>query len=388
MQKVSIKLRPRRGLWYARIRWYIGSVQRECEIPTRTKSKVEANQRLQKVKRKAEEIIELYLSGKKWEAPWMTKDGKSNIVHFTLVNGVEQWLSQRSSEGIRQSTIKRNRYSLKSLMSHICTSIPLSKVNTSMIDSYKNYCIHKGNKPHGININLRAIKTFFNWCYKRELIEKNLFVDMVSKPKELPVYIPDSLFDKLMELDWLDDQYKTAFSFYRDTGCRRSEPFLGELHGDWLLISGDETKQRMDKELSLSHINLERITEMRAFLESYKGTLDSWKGNLSKTFLKAMREVDGQDTKYHLHCLRHTFAVRRYLQTRDIYLVKQELGHSSVVTTEIYAKFSLRRLEADFPSLVKSTNISNIGQIGHNYKGHTFAGVSVSTIISGLRTSS
>ena len=269
----------------------------------------------------------------------MTKDGKSKL--FTvLVNGVEQWLSQRSSEGIRQSTIKRNRYSLESLMSHIGTSMPLSKVSTSMIDSYRNYCIQKGNKPNGININLRAIKTFFNWCYKRELIEKNLFVDMVSKPKELPLYIPDRLFNKLMQLEWLDDNYKTAFSFYRDTGCRRSEPFLGELHGDWLLIGGDETKQRMDKELSLSHINLERITEMRAFLESYKGTLDSWIGNLSKTFLKAMREVDGQDTKYHLHCLRHTFAVRRYLQTRDIYLVKQELGHSSVVTTEIYAKLN------------------------------------------------
>ena len=265
--------------------------------------------------------------------------------------------------------------------------MPLSKVSTSMIDSYRNYFIQKGNKPNGININLRAIKTFFNWCVKRELIEKNLFVDMVSKPKELPLYIPDSLFDKLMELDWLDDQYKTAFSFYRDTGCRRSEPFLGELHGDWLLIGGDETKQRMDKELSLSHTNLERITEMRAFLESYKGTLDSWIGNLSKTFLKAMREVDGQDTKYHLHCLRHTFAVRRYLQTRDIYLVKQELGHSSVVTTEIYAKFSLRRLEADFPSLVNSTKNTQIWERGHDYGGHTSTSVSVSPLISGIRTS-
>jgi len=387
MQKMSIKLRPRRGLWYARIRWYIGSVQKECEIPTRTKSKVKANERLKEVKRKAEEIIELYLSGNKWKATWMTKNGKSKIVHFTLGNGIEQWLGQRSSEGIRQSTIRRNRYSLESLMSHIGTSIPLSKVSTSMIDSYRNHCIHKGMKPNGININLRAIKTFFNWCVKRELIEKNLFVDMVSKPKELPLYIPDRLFDKLMELDWLDDQYKTAFSFYRDTGCRRSEPFLGELHGDWLLIGGDETKQRIDKELSLSHINLERITEMRAFLESYKGTLDSWIGNLSKTFLKAMREVDGQDTKYHLHCLRHTFAVRRYLQTRDIYLVKQELGHASVVTTEIYAKFSMRRLEADFPLLGKSTSISNIGQMGHNNKGHISTGVSISPIISELRTS-
>ena len=154
-----------------------------------------------------------------------------------------------------------------------------------------------------------------------------------------------------------------------------------------MLIGGDETKQRMDKELSLSHINLERITEMRAFLESYKGTLDSWIGNLSKTFLKAMREIDGQDTKYHLHCLRHTFAVRRYLQTRDIYLVKQELGHSSVVTTEIYAKFSLRRLENDFPSLVKSIKNAENWINGHTFDGHSTSSVPLSPIISGIRTS-
>lgn len=376
-------LKNRRETWYARIRMVTDGRKTEKQIPLRTKSKVTARERLELVNRDEESIRK----GLNISFPWLNDEGINKIIKLSISEIVEQWLSQRSSEGIRQSTIKRNRYSLESLMSHIGTSMPLSKVSTSMIDSYRNHCIHKGNKPNGININLRAIKTFFNWCVKRDLIEKNLFVDMVSKPKELPLYIPDRLFNELMQLEWLDDNYKTAFSFYRDTGCRRSEPFLGELHGDWLLIGGNETKQRMDKELSLSHINLGRITEMRAFLESYKGTLDSWVGNLSKTFLKAMREVDGQDTKYHLHCLRHTFAVRRYLQTRDIYLVKQELGHSSVVTTEIYAKFSLRRLEADFPSLVNSTKNNRNWLNGTQEVEHTSGGVSVSSIISGLSTS-
>ena len=376
-------LKNRRDSWYARVLWYEEQRKREKQVPLRTSSKVTARERLAEVNKVENDIKQ----GMEFSFPWLSDSTTTKVQRYTVLDAVEQWLSQRSSEGIRQSTIKRNRYSLESLMSHIGTSIPLSKVSTSMIDSYRNHCIHKGNKPNGININLRAIKTFFNWCYKRELIEKNLFVDMVSKPKELPLYIPDSLFDKLMQLEWLDDNYKTAFSFYRDTGCRRSEPFLGELHGDWLLIGGDETKQRMDKELSLSHINLERITEMRAFLESYKGTLDSWIGNLSKTFLKAMREVDGQDTKYHLHCLRHTFAVRRYLQTRDIYLVKQELGHQSVVTTEIYAKFSLRRLENDFPSLVNNTKNNENWINGHVFDGNTSNSATVSPIISGVSTS-
>lgn len=375
----------RRDVWYARVKWYESGKKHQTtkEIPLRTKSKVTARERLSEINKVENDIKQ----GMEFSFPWLSDSTTTKVQRYTVLDAVEQWLNQRSSEGIRQSTIKRNKYSLDSLISYIGTSTPLSKVSTSMIDSYRNYCIQKGNKANGININLRAIKTFFNWCYKRELIEKNLFVDMVSKPKQLPLYIPDSLFDKLMQLEWLDDNYKTAFSFYRDTGCRRSEPFLGELHGNWLLIGGDETKQRMDKELSLSHINLERITEMRAFLESYKGTLDSWIGNLSKTFLKAMREVNGQDTKYHLHCLRHTFAVRRYLQTCDIYLVKQELGHSSVVTTEIYAKFSLRRLEADFPSLVNNTKNTKNQEKVHRFKVHSTSTIPVSSIISGLRTS-
>jgi len=85
--------------------------------------------------------------------------------------------------------------------------------------------------------------------------------------------------------------------------------------------------------LELSPINLERLTEMRAFLESYDGTLESWISNISKTFLKAMREVDGKETKYHLHCLRYTFAVRRLIQGASIYELKLLMGHSSVTTT-------------------------------------------------------
>ena len=63
-----------------------------------------------------------------------------------------------------------------------------------------------------------------------------------------------------------------------------------------------------------------------------------------------------------LHCLRHTFAVRRYLETRDIYLVKTELGHASVVMTEKYANFDVRKLEEDFPSIVdeKHPNIPTV----------------------------
>ena len=46
------------------------------------------------------------------------------------------------------------------------------------------------------------------------------------------------------------------------------------------------------------------------------------------------------------------------------------MGHSSVTTTEIYAKFSLRRLEMDFPSLVNSNNSGENQKMGHELMGY------------------
>ena len=47
------------------------------------------------------------------------------------------------------------------------------------------------------------------------------------------------------------------------------------------------------------------------------------------------------------------------------------MGHSSVTTTEIYAKFNLRRLEMDFPSLVKNNNNGEKRDLGYDNLGYT-----------------
>ena len=359
-------LKKRRESWYARVLWYDNKLKKEKQVPLRTKSKVSARERLAIVNKVESDIK----AGIEFTFPWLSNDSTTTVKRFTISNAVDLWLSNRKSNGIRQSTIRRNRYSMESFMSIVGRNKPLTDITTNIIDVYKDACIEKGMSPSGININLRAVKTLLRWCYRRDYINKVPHIDMVSKPKSMPLYIPDRIFAELMRLDWLDDQYKTAFLFYRETGCRASEPFIGELDGNWLLISGDKTKQRADKELRLNNECLRLCIRMQNHLDKYNGTVESFTQNLSKTFLKAMREIDGDDTKYHLHCLRHTFAVRRYLQTKDIYLVKQEMGHASVTTTEVYAQFSLRRLEMDFPTLVESPNMSEIPEMGHEFVGH------------------
>ena len=362
-------LRKRREKWYARTQWRLDSgCLKELETPLRTTSIITARERLSLVNKAESDIKAGIINSQNYKRhfEWLNQNKKPAIIGFVVSDAVETWLKYRQSNGIRPSTIKRNRYSMDSFMSIVGETRQLVSVNTELIDHYRNVVLKNGLSPTSTNINLRTIKTFLRWHKVREHIDKVPHIDMVSIPKSMPLYIPDRMFEELMNLPWLKQHYKDAFWFYRETGCRLSEPFIGKLDDNWLIISGADTKQRKDTELQLSDKCLGVFDEMKEKMNQFNGKPENWTSNLSKTFLKAIREVDGMDTKYHLNCLRHTFAVRRYLQTRDIYLVKKEMGHASVTTTEIYANFSMRRLQKDFPSLVKQVSNGEIPRVGHD----------------------
>ena len=56
---VMATLKPRREVWYARVRWYENDVLKETQVPLKTQSKVTARKRLSEVNRCEDEVIEL-----------------------------------------------------------------------------------------------------------------------------------------------------------------------------------------------------------------------------------------------------------------------------------------------------------------------------------------
>ena len=86
------------------------------------------------------------------------------------------------------------------------------------------------------------------------------------------------------------------------------------------------------------------------YKNSHKGIIDTY----SKEFKKCVKALGFSEHKF--HNLRDTYAVRRWIETGDIYLVSKEIGHKSVVVTQKYADFNLRRLKVDFPSLKQIIN--------------------------------
>jgi len=75
-------------------------------------------------------------------------------------------------------------------------------------------------------------------------------------------------------------------------------------------------------------------------------------GTLSKKFKKVLVDTGlyylPSGDKRTFHCLRHTFAVKTYYDTKDIYRVSKLLGHIKVTTTQIYAEFDNVQLGSDF----------------------------------------
>ena len=150
---------------------------------------------------------------------------------------------------------------------------------------------------------------------------------------------------------------KRFFGFYLATGFRRSTPFFGHMEGNWLVIPADAPYNKSKRELevnldsTLHKIWLEMM-ELKAEWKKSGFKFRSLTGKISKQFKRAIREC-GIDDSQHLHNTRHTFAVREWLKSNNIYGVKEQLGHSSVAVTERYAKHKRSRIAGDFPSLTK-----------------------------------
>jgi len=359
-------LKKRRGLWYARVRWYNqNGMSKDKQVPLRTDSKVTALERLSAVTKVESDIKD----GIAFSFPWLNDDGLIKVVRKSLSDVISDFMSFKKLQGLANSSILRLNHTLTNFAGFMGVSFPVGSVTINHIsgkNGYVGYCFNK-KKPMtkaSVNLELRNLKTFFKWCVENDYLTKMPKIVMVKVSKAKPNYLTEKEICSILEFDDLSPRWKRIFCFYVGTGMRRAEPFFGHMEGSWLVIPEEHTKAKKEKEVYLSSDLVkiwEEMMEMRSEWESRGYKLYNLLNKITKKFKWVIREV-GIDDKHHLHNTRHTFAVRRYLQTGDLYGVKNELGHSSVTVTEIYAEFKPSRLESDFPTLARNTIKRNKSQ--------------------------
>ncbi len=349
-------LRKQGRFYFVRVYRPKGSSPREVKVPLRTEDEKVALMRKRVIDKQEREIK----AGLDYEIPWLNEIRGGEPKETPIAEMVEKYLIAKKADHLRQSTIDNYRYGLTLFSEAIGSTIQLSQIGPEQIDAYK-IAISPRLSPTSINISLRSVRTFLNWCLDREYISKVPKIKMVQVPKNEPVYLSNDQYDALCANS--EDHLARAWWFYRESGCRLAEPFYGEINGNFLTIKAENAKGKRTRDIYLTPKMKEIVIEMRStthLREQIKSYKLGYKRNQQKTheinyysrsFCDAARAAEINDR--HLHHLRHTAAVRTYLQTRDIYEVARKLGHASVTTTEIYAQFNIKRLEQDFPDLVQ-----------------------------------
>lgn len=235
-------------------------------------------------------------------------------------------------------------------MNALGSNFPAESLNSSSIAKFIDF--HKGKlTDSGINMHLAHIRSLTNWLYdEKNILPKRIKVKMIKLDAKEPSYLTEQNIIAIMQLTEISEHCKDAFQFYWETGLRLREPYNGTIKdGNWLII--EKTKNRKGKRI---HLQPHQIPVWNAMMDRFnnsKAIYKSKSGYYSRQFKKAVRLIGRGEL--HFHNLRDTFAIIRYIQTRDIYDVSREMHHSSVTVTEKYANFySMEELENDFPSLV------------------------------------
>ncbi len=180
---------------------------------------------------------------------------------------------------------------------------------------------------------------------------------MEDEPPLSEKVIPDTVMAELMRSN-LREIYKYALSFGYSTGCRIDEMLRGRLLDDFLYIESQYTKSGKEREIYLNNTQKDYwIKVYNDFKNNHSCTETSYEGYIQHELREVCLDLIKQkkiDQTYTFHCLRHTYITRRCIQLGgNLYLVKEEVGHSSVNTTELYKDFKQSKLLSWFPSLEK-----------------------------------
>ena len=357
-------LKEMRGKWYAYITKGTGLSRKFILVPLRTNSKVTARRRFSKVESVEPDIKSGVITDIGAFFKWLNKDNTSTITQMTVADAVEEYLHfRRVALSNRPKTIKRTQQVLNNLIKSVGANRPVKGLKASHIQEFMERCKNRLTET-GVHIQMTRVSCFVDWLYDDKRKELGLSLDDKPKvykgklPQKKPSYLSETEFADLMQLPWLSRFHKDVFTFYRATGCRLREPFNGKLqmHGDddwWLVVEATASKSGISKEIQLTYQQMCFVKDMREG-RSPSSTIDNHTQRFSKVFKKAVRDIGRSELKF--HNLRDTFALMRYLETRDIYQVSKELGHSSVKVTEKYLTHQLSMLKADFPSLARDYN--------------------------------
>jgi integrase/recombinase XerD len=199
-----------------------------------------------------------------------------------------------------------------------------------------------------INRKLSSINSFYLFCHKQEFGENHIKIPMAKIPQKLPKYLH---YEEIVSaLECIDRS--TIFGlrdyalilFLYASGCRISEALSIErrdISDGWLKIRF--AKGEKERVVPIADVALKALEEyIEAVGIASSSVWLNYKGErLSRiSAYKIVKKYLGVSP----HVLRHSFASALIIGGADLRVVQELLGHSSLLTTQIYTHIQKENL--------------------------------------------
>lgn len=265
------------------------------------------------------------------------------------------------------ATVKHYRNDLKEFerfFQGLDQQLSWESVDSDIVRRWMEYMMDKGNAASSVNRRLSALRSFYRYALRRNLVVKDP-VHGIQGPKRkrpLPQFLKESEMDQLLDERMWTDSYKdvlarTIIVTFYETGVRISELIgLNDKDVDYInceiKVTGKRDKQRiipfgdeLFKTLTAyqQQRDIETESESVAFFRTEKGNrvTDEQVRQMVKINLSKVSTLKKRSP----HVLRHTFATAMLNHDAGLESVKKLLGHESLSTTEIYTHTTFEQLK-------------------------------------------
>lgn len=247
----------------------------------------------------------------------------------------------------------------------IYDEIPLKEIQAFHIRSWIVHLSQQQLSPKSISRKCSALKTFFKFLLKRDLIKVNPML-RITTPKisrRVPVIVRETELEQLFDqVDFAEDfagqRDRLILEILYATGMRRAELIglkikdvdfrnrqlrvLGKGNKERLLPFGKNLTDAIQHYLTLRNKAFPENTENELLLTN-KGEpmYPKMVYNLVKKYLSMVTTVEKKSP----HVLRHSFATHLSDHGADLNAIKELLGHASLSATQVYTHSSIEKLK-------------------------------------------
>ena len=199
------------------------------------------------------------------------------------------------------------------------------------------------------NRKLASLNAFYKFCKELEFGEVKIKVASAKIPKTLPFFLEyEKIIEDIKKIEtksWIDLRDKAIILFLYATGVRVSELISlqkEDIKDNWLRVRF--AKGQKERVVPIAPVALKALKEYLAARND----------NSPYLFINYKKEAISRVsifkiTKKYLnvspHILRHSYATSLILGGADLRVVQELLGHSSLVTTQIYTHIQKNHLQ-------------------------------------------